>query len=84
VRTTISANGEAQIARILPEGHGRRSANEGVISPFERKEAKTAWKANSKLVEGMQFDRGYLSLLLRDQPRQEMVAELEDVYILPS
>ncbi|MCA1403222.1 chaperonin GroEL [Ensifer sp. IC3342] len=73
---TISANGDAEIGRYLAEAM-EKVGNEGVITV---EEAKTA-EIELEVVEGMQFDRGYLSpYFITNQDK--MRAEFEDPYIL--
>ncbi|OCP01355.1 MULTISPECIES: chaperonin GroEL [unclassified Ensifer] len=73
---TISANGDTEIGRYLAKAM-ERVGNEGVITV---EEAKTA-EIELEIVEGMQFDRGYLSpYFVTDQ--EKMRVEFEDPYIL--
>ena len=73
---TISANGERQIGEDIAEAM-QRVGNEGVITV---EEAKTA-ESSLDVVEGMQFDRGYLSPYFVTNS-EKMTAELEDPYVL--
>ena len=73
---TISANGEGEIGDMIAHAM-QKVGNEGVITVEEAKTAET----ELDVVEGMQFDRGYLSpYFITDA--EKMVAELEDPYIL--
>jgi chaperonin GroEL len=73
---TISANGDAEVGRMLAEAM-QKVGNEGVITVEEAKTATT----ELNVVEGMQFDRGYLSPYFITNA-EKMIAELEDPYIL--
>ena len=73
---TISANGDTEIGSFLAQAM-EKVGNEGVITVEEAKTAET----ELEVVEGMQFDRGYLSpYFITNQDK--MRAELEDPYIL--
>ena len=73
---TISANGDTEIGRMLAEAM-KKVGNEGVITVEEAKSLAT----ELDVVEGMQFDRGYLSPYFVTNA-EKMLAELEDTYIL--
>ena len=73
---TISANGESEIGEMIAEAM-QKVGNEGVITVEEAKSLET----ELDVVEGMQFDRGYLSPYFITNA-DKMVAELEDPYIL--
>src|SRR6187397_474787 len=75
---TVSANGDATIGKLLSEAM-EKVGKEGVITVEEAKSAETALD----VVEGMQFDRGYLSPYFVTDP-ERMESSLEDPYILLS
>ena len=73
---TISANGDAEIGKILAEAM-KKVGNEGVITVEEAKSLET----ELDVVEGMQFDRGYVSPYFVTNA-EKMTTELESPYIL--
>ncbi len=73
---TISANGEAEIGKMISEAM-QKVGNEGVITVEEAKGIQT----ELDVVEGMQFDRGYVSPYFITNP-EKMVADLDNPYIL--
>jgi chaperonin GroEL len=73
---TIAANGDEEIGKIIAEAMGR-VGKDGVITVEDGKSIQTTYE----FVEGMQFDRGYLSPYFITDP-QKMECELEDPYIL--
>jgi chaperonin GroEL len=73
---SISANGEKEIGRQIADAM-QKVGNEGVITVEENKGTET----ETEVVEGMQFDRGYLSPYFITNA-DKMIAELEDCYIL--
>ncbi|KRR11076.1 chaperonin GroEL [Bradyrhizobium valentinum] len=73
---TISANGDAEIGRFLADAM-KKVGNDGVITVEEAKSLQT----ELEVVEGMQFDRGYISPYFVTNS-EKMRVELEDPYIL--
>src|SRR5438874_661339 len=73
---TISANGDAEIGRFLAEAM-KKVGNEGVITVEEAKSLET----ELDVVEGMQFDRGYISPYFITNA-DKMRTEMEDPYVL--
>jgi chaperonin GroEL len=73
---TISSNGDKEIGKMIAEAM-QKVGNEGVITVEEAKALDT----NVEIVEGMQFDRGYISPYFITNA-EKMTAELEDVYLL--
>jgi chaperonin GroEL len=73
---TISANGEKEIGKMIAHAM-QKVGNEGVITVEEAKSLET----ELNVVEGMQFDRGYLSPYFITNA-DKMIAELDDPYIL--
>jgi chaperonin GroEL len=73
---TISANGDSEIGQMIAEAM-KKVGNEGVITVEEA----TSLETELEVVEGMQFDRGYLSAYFITNV-EKMAAELDDPYIL--
>src|ERR1700739_882766 len=73
---TVSANGDAEIGRFLADAM-KKVGNEGVITVEEA----TSLETELEVVEGMQFDRGYISPYFVTDA-EKMRVELEDPYLL--
>jgi chaperonin GroEL len=73
---TISANGDVEIRCMMAEAM-QKVGNEGVITVEEAKSLAT----ELQIVEGMQFDRGYISPYFITNA-EKMIAEFEDPYFL--
>src|SRR5262249_28386192 len=74
---TIASNNNAEIGKKLAEAMEKVGASNGVITVEEGRAAET----EVKVVQGMQFDRGYLSPHFATN-QEEMITELENPYIL--